>query len=290
MKEQFPQLPNWFVRYILVWFSHHRREILMADGEADLLEVLRGVPQGSILAPFCFNVFINDLIQNLEAVKGIDLEWPGSSEPLEINCLGYADDIGQVGELKKVGGKWVCVALRDAVKVCVEWQRKNGMKFAAAKCKLLRLGSRTKDPSGIEALKMDGVVLERVDSFKYLGVVFRDTVRQSQLDSSKAKEKVEKFCARNFTGLEAYYGIPLEVASRMVRTLFLPKMLFGAEIFDPQLKLCNLAMGAMARKMLCCYDTDPTALIFRYLGWQPVERVVMQRVVRFALRIATCRF
>ena len=41
----------------------------------------QGVPQGSLISPFLFNLFINNMIEKLNSLIGI-------------TCLGYADDIG----------------------------------------------------------------------------------------------------------------------------------------------------------------------------------------------------
>lgn len=74
---EFPQVPVYVVRFVDVWIRGHRRELLAGGGQGERrgLEVARGVPQGSVLACFLFNVFFNSLLQRLRArVDGVRIQ------------------------------------------------------------------------------------------------------------------------------------------------------------------------------------------------------------------------
>lgn len=55
------------------WFTNYladRSQCVFADGhKSDFLEITKGVPQGSILAPILFSIFINDFGKDMHTAK-----------------------------------------------------------------------------------------------------------------------------------------------------------------------------------------------------------------------------
>ena len=58
------------------YLSHRKQCVRVGDGHSSFQEILKGVPQGSILGPVLFNIFINDIFEFV----------------LESNLYNYADD------------------------------------------------------------------------------------------------------------------------------------------------------------------------------------------------------
>lgn len=84
----------------------------------------RGVAQGSILSPALFNIFIEDLSQELQMKAGINIE----------DLLFYADDL-----------LTICTSpeqLRTAIQVIKEWSKNNGMLLNESKSGIVVFANR----------------------------------------------------------------------------------------------------------------------------------------------------
>ena len=53
----------WFISYLTNKFQ----KVVIPSGVSDWLEILAGVPQGSILGPFLYIMFINDIVKEIHS-------------------------------------------------------------------------------------------------------------------------------------------------------------------------------------------------------------------------------
>jgi hypothetical protein len=84
------------------------------------LEVLSGIPQGSVLGPILFVIFINDLPDMIRSTAHI-----------------FADD---TKVYRKSFSDIDCAELKADLQRLVEWSEKWQLQFNADKCKVLHLG------------------------------------------------------------------------------------------------------------------------------------------------------
>ena len=111
---------NSIINWIEQWLTDRRQRVVV-DGEVSSWKsVLSGVPQGSVLGPILFLVYINDLE---EEVTG--------------NILKFADDTKLFTKTKKIGDK---TNLQDDIDKLVKWSEKWQMLFNFGKCKCLHIG------------------------------------------------------------------------------------------------------------------------------------------------------
>jgi hypothetical protein len=115
--------------------------------------IKRGVPQGALLSPFLFLIFINDM----------------AHLPCSSKLFQYADDSSLLRS-----GPDICTMLYDAqndINCVATWLRQNGLKINEAKTQYLLIHDVHKPiaPS-IPGLKLNGILLERVNALKFLGV------------------------------------------------------------------------------------------------------------------------
>ena len=111
---------NSIINWIEQWLTDRRQRVVV-DGEVSSWKsVLSGVPQGSVLGPILFLVYINDLE---EGVTG--------------NILKFADDTKLFTKTKEIGDKQ---NLQDDIDKLVKWSEKWQMLFNFGKCKCLHIG------------------------------------------------------------------------------------------------------------------------------------------------------
>ena len=161
---------------------------MVVDGEVSSWKsVLSGVPQGSVLGPILFLVYINDLE---EGVTG--------------KILKFADDTKLFRKVKEIGDKQ---NLQDDIDKLVKWCEKWKMLFNFGKCKCLHTGPGN---TGMN-YEMGGTILSKTVKEKDLGVTMNANMKvseQCRIAASKGNQ-VLGMIRRNITYKEKSLIIPL---------------------------------------------------------------------------------
>ena len=131
---------------------------MVLDGKSSQeYPVNAGVPQGSILGPTPFLLYINELLDNVICDIAI-----------------YADDTTLYSKCDQVSDLWqqleLASELESDLRDTVDWRRKWLVDFNAVKTQLV-LFDQSKNNGAID-VKMDGSVLEEKSSFKMLWLTF----------------------------------------------------------------------------------------------------------------------
>ena len=141
----------------LLWFRNYlksRNQCVQHKTElSEKLTISCGVPQGSILGPILFTVYINDIVQSVTTSK-ISL---------------YADDTVLLYSAKSIND--ITTSLTDELVHLAQWFRANKLHLNISKCKWTIFGSKRRlrriSPPEI-CIENDKI--DHVSSYKYLGV------------------------------------------------------------------------------------------------------------------------
>ena len=126
-----------------------RSQQVIIGENSEKAPVISGVPQGTVLGPLLFLIFINDLPKCVTS-----------------NVRLFADDCILYRPIK---GKDDHKILQEDLSNLATWEHKWGMQFHPEKCNVMSI-SRAKSPSQF-AYNLKGHTLDRCSSTKYLGVM-----------------------------------------------------------------------------------------------------------------------
>ena len=162
-------------------FVSNRRLRVVLDGKSSQeYPVNAGVPQGSILGPTLFLLYINDLPDDVISDIAIYADYA----TLYSKCVRISDMWQQLELASKLESD-----LRDTV----DWGKKWLVDFSAGKTELVSFDwSNNNSPIDV---KMDGSVLKEKSSFKMLGLTFSSKLDWGSYIISAAKTDYKKIGA-----------------------------------------------------------------------------------------------
>ena len=115
------------LKFLCNYLRDRKQRVSLSNIFSDTLAVQSGVPQGSILGPLLFVLFIIDIYENLS---------------VETKASLYADDTKIWRQMNTYND---CNALQNDITILECWCRRNKMKFHPNKCKVLQIALKSGD-------------------------------------------------------------------------------------------------------------------------------------------------
>ena len=144
---------NWFSE----WLNNRKQRTVLNGSYSEWSEVESGVPQGSVLGPLAFIIYINDI------------DW--TAELISI-LKKFADDTKLGHRVRNDGDRRT---LQECLNKLIGWADTWCMDFNVLKCKVLHLGRQNKKFE----YTMNGLELESVDKERDIGVVVEKSLKPS---------------------------------------------------------------------------------------------------------------
>ena len=241
-------------------FLSGRTQKVVVDGEtSDAVPVTSGVPQGSVLGPILFLIYINDL--------------PHYTKHSDVRL--FADDTIVYLTISNVGD---CRKLQEDLENLERWEQEWQMEFHPAKCNVLRL---TKKKNKVTyPYSLHNHILEEVQSAKYLGITISNDLNwQEHIDkiSAKANSKLG-FLRRNIkTRNQA-------LKEKAYKAIVRPTLEYCSTVWDPYTKTQSDTLEKVQRRAARWvtdryHNTSSVSDMMRQLKWRDLnQRRVDQRL------------
>ena len=174
------EFPHWFVTFCWNFLTQRIQRVKVNGTLSEAISTSRGIPQGIILGPSLFCIMINDL---------------QARDPSHSFYTKYADD----QSLSYYVSKGQADEMQLEVDAISNWCIENHMIINAAKTKELLISFASSKPTP-PALQLGDVTIERVRSYKSLGIVISDDLSwDAHIDYTLSKCHKTFFLIRSST-------------------------------------------------------------------------------------------
>ena len=216
------KLSNYGVRgHVLDWFRSYLTDrqqfVSIRNVHSNAGKLCCGVPQGSVLGPLLFLVYIND-IQNCV---------PGTSIKL------FADDTNIFISSPTVD--LVYIQANDVLSKLSDWFAENKLSLSIDKTCYSIFSKLDSDSNSHHSVNIDGFGIQRVSNTRYLGVIIDKTLSW--------KDHIDYVYKKLLKFVGIFYKLRYKLNSSVLRMLYFalvhPHLLYGIEVYANTYQ-CNL--------------------------------------------------
>jgi hypothetical protein len=233
-------------------FLQNRTQRVSVNGSlSDIAAVTSGVPQGSVLGPVLFLLYINDISENIRSSLRL-----------------FADDSILYREIKN--GSDHTILQQDLVTLA-KWSQTWQMEFNIDKCYLMTIS--TKPSIKQYTYSMFEKALQRERAQKYLGITINDKLGWKD----HVNKTVASACKTMGLIRRTLHPCTQEVKSRAYKAMVLPKLEYASEAWSPHvmahIKKLESVQRSAARFVRNDYrrTTSVTGLL-NDLKWDTLQR------------------
>lgn len=220
-----------WVAVLVAMFDSNSSVVRVGPNLSRPISLERGLLQGSVLSPLLYSIFVDGLLEQLNAIH------PTMIGTVPTACLAYADDIVVFARTAR--------ELQTQLDVCQGYAMGHRFAFAPRKCEIL-----AKKPV---AVSLGGVVLRQVDSFPYLGIEFKagglDIRRRLELCRQLLVRTAEELRPLGLNG----YGFDVVTNARLVKSFVRSRVEYCLALLplsQNQLRQLDVALLTSLRKAL----------------------------------------
>ncbi|KAL0830613.1 hypothetical protein ABMA28_002755 [Loxostege sticticalis] len=180
-------VPREIVSIFRYWYSSQKNVVKWSGTHSNVYGLECGVRQGGLSSPRLFNLYVNQLIGELNSTS-VGCHIDGTC----INNISYADDMVLLSPSVS--------AMRNLLSICESYALAHGLKYNTNKSEWILFKSGSLNYVQVPNITLGGAPLKRVQSFKYLGHWVTEDLRDN-LDIERERRSLAVRCnmlARRF--------------------------------------------------------------------------------------------
>lgn len=215
------------IRILQRLFDHNSAQVVINGRRSNPFGIQAGLLQGSVLSPFLYSVFIDDLAAELSKHHVV------KAGSISLNCTMYADDIAIFAKSAQV--------LQMLLTHCSRHANMNRYRFNVQKCAIIG------DPD--YEYRLEGHLIPKVDMFIYLGVeVGRQGIRFKDFIERRCTLAVE--AGQKLVGMGMNLGGFTPQTASMLFKVFIRSKLEAGICLIPETKAIVRKLEAAQRIIL----------------------------------------
>ena len=203
------------------FLGNRKQRVRVGNKYSGMTDVTSGIPQGSILGPVLFTIFINDLPDNLN-----------------VHCKVFADDTKIYEDVKK------SEQIQKDLYSMQKWTEHWNLYFNVSKCKVMHIGKKNPKVDYFMKIEDNLQKLETCEEEKDLGITFDTNLKFDQHISNIVKKANQMLgiIKRTFTFRNKH--IFLKLYKALVRS----HLEYGNVIWNPYLKRQSTLLEGVQRR------------------------------------------
>jgi hypothetical protein len=224
-------IPTLLVNWVQSFLSHRRQRVVIGDSYSNWAPVSSGVPQGSVLGPLLFNVYVDDI----DVVLHPDVKVKKFADDTKLYIIYNAETaVTSTSRLQNS---------LDALSVwCADWL----MQLNISKCNVMYFGVNNPHT----AYSLNGRPLTQSASIRDLGITVSDSGRVADHCSKIAAS------ARQLTGmmLRTFRSRKPSIVVPLLKTIIRPVLEYATPVWNPGLQQDIKEIESVQRKITKCVD------------------------------------
>ena len=207
---------NWFSSY----FSNRQQFVLLDNSSSSLCHITTGVPQGSILGPLLFLIYVNDLTTSTDSNIIMYADDACLLIPLTVNTTkthSLSETNTQTNEINNkflLLYNWLCV-------------NKLSLNISKTKFMLFHYTQKHIKNKHIPKISINNNNIERVSSFKFLGI----NIDESLTWITHIQEVSNKISKINYILSVLKHYLPTNILHTIYNSLLLPHLYYGVTLW-----------------------------------------------------------
>lgn len=223
-KLQSINLPAYTVNWVAAYLYNRKQFVSIGNYSSNELSVTSGVPQGSVLGPLLFLIYINDIVNEI---------FP----PIQIRL--FADDCIVFNEVCSLNDQ---LMLNSNLQNILSWCGRWGMELNKEKTVYMSITKKINMMSF--AYNLGSTPLTKVNQYKYLGIMITSDLSWNNHISNICNSSFKKLCIlRHKLKHTPHYTKMLAYTS-----LIPPKLEYASIVWDPYTKTNINALEMIQRR------------------------------------------